>query len=147
VTEAARRNANTLGVQTSDAGGVYHRPVNRGRRFVTCELKTRWMTEGLVMGDTHDDPTDHSRTTQPHAGIAIKDNFFWPALVLVAVAAVAMISTAVAAAYRHYEWLPTTVLIAGLAAIASVLWCFMEYRRVIRVEARWNSTHPGSRSR
>ena len=34
------------------------------------------------MGDTHDDPTDHSRTTQPHAGIAVKDNFFWPGLIL-----------------------------------------------------------------
>jgi len=28
------------------------------------------------MGDTHLDPTDHSRTTQPHAGIVMKDNFF-----------------------------------------------------------------------
>ena len=38
------------------------------------------------MGDTHHDPTDHSRTTQPHAGIAMKDNFFWPGLILLAVA-------------------------------------------------------------
>ena len=32
------------------------------------------------MGDTHHDPSDHSRTTQPHAGIVMKDNFFWPGL-------------------------------------------------------------------
>ena len=25
------------------------------------------------MGDTDHDPTDHSRTTQPHAGIAMKE--------------------------------------------------------------------------
>ena len=60
------------------------------------------------MGDTHHDPTDHSRTTQPHAGIAMKDNFFWPGLILLAVAVFGLISTAAAAAYRHYEWLATT---------------------------------------
>jgi uncharacterized membrane protein YcjF (UPF0283 family) len=99
------------------------------------------------MGDTHDDPTDHSRTTQPHAGIAIKDNFFWPGLILLAVATVGLISTAAAAAYRHYEWLPTTVLIAALAAAAGVLWLVMEYRRVSGIEARWDGAHPDSRSR
>ena len=55
------------------------------------------------MGDTHHDPTDHSRTTQPHAGIAMKDNFFWPGLILLAVSAFGMICTAAAAAYRRYE--------------------------------------------
>ena len=38
------------------------------------------------MGDTHHDPTDHSRTTQPHAGITMKDNLFWPGFILLAVA-------------------------------------------------------------
>ena len=74
------------------------------------------------MGDTHDDPTDHSRTTQPHAGIAMKDNFFWPGLILLVVATIALISTAATAAYRHYEWLSTTVLIAVLGAVAGALW-------------------------
>ena len=69
------------------------------------------------MGDTHDDPTDHSRTTQPHAGIAMKDNFFWPGLILLVVAMFGLISTAATAAYRHYEWLSTTVLIAVLGAV------------------------------
>jgi hypothetical protein len=31
----------------------------------------------------------------------MKDNFFWPGLILLAVAAFEMISTAVGAAYRH----------------------------------------------
>jgi 4-amino-4-deoxy-L-arabinose transferase-like glycosyltransferase len=99
------------------------------------------------MGDTHDDPTDHSRTTQPHAGIVMKDNFFWPGLILLAVAMFALISTAAAAAYRHYEWLSTTVLMAVLGAVAGALWFIVENRRVTRIEAQWDATHPGSRTR
>ena len=94
------------------------------------------------MGDTHDDPTDHARTTQPHAGIAMKDNFFWPGLILLAVATFGLISTAAAAAYRHYEWLSTTVLIAVLGAVAGALWLVMEHRRVTRIEAQWHAAHP-----
>ena len=99
------------------------------------------------MGDTHDDPTDHSRTTQPHAGITVKDNFFWPGLILLVVAMIALIGTAGAAAYRHYEWLPTTVLIAVLGAVAGALWLVVEYRRVTRIDAQWDAVHPGSRTR
>lgn len=94
------------------------------------------------MGDTHHDPTDHSRTTQPHAGIAMKDNFFWPGLILLAVSALGMISTAVAAAYQHYEWLSATVLIAVLGALAGALWIVVEHRRVIRIEEQWHAAHP-----
>jgi hypothetical protein len=104
-------------------------------------------TEGAEMGDTHDDPTDHSRTTQPHAGIVLKDNFFWPGLILLAVATFALISTAAAAAYRHYEWLSTTFLIAVLGAVAGALWFVVENRRVTRIEAQWDAAHPGSRMR
>ncbi|MDT5091633.1 MAG: hypothetical protein QOH60_996 [Mycobacterium sp.] len=99
------------------------------------------------MGDTHHDPTDHSRTTQPHAGITMKDNFLWPGLILLAVATSGMISTVVAAAYRHYEWLTTTMLIAVLGAIAGALWIVVEQRRVTRIEKHWHATHPDGRSR
>jgi uncharacterized membrane protein len=110
-------------------------------------LISRPTTEGAVMGDTHDDPTDHSRTTQPHAGITVKDNFFWPGLILLVVAMFGVISTAAAAAYRHYEWLSTTVLIAVLGAVAGALWLVMELRRVTRIDAQWAAAHPGSRTR
>ncbi len=100
-----------------------------------------------MMGDTHDDPTDHSRTTQPHAGITVKDNFFWPGLVLLAVAMFGLISTAAAAAYRHYEWLGTTMLIAVLASIAGALWIAAEYRRVRRIDAQWDAAHSDSLTR
>ena len=79
------------------------------------------------MGDTHHDPADHSRTTQPHAGIA---------MILLAVAMFGMIGTAAAAAYRHYEWLATTVLIAVLGTVAGALWLVVEHRRVTRIEER-----------
>jgi uncharacterized membrane protein YcjF (UPF0283 family) len=95
------------------------------------------------MGDTHDDPTDHSRTTQPHAGIATKDNFFWPGLILLGVAMVGLMCTAAEAAYRHYEWLPTTVLVAALGAVAGALWLVIEVRRVTRLDAQWDAAHRG----
>jgi 4-amino-4-deoxy-L-arabinose transferase-like glycosyltransferase len=77
----------------------------------------------------------------------MKDNFFWPGLILLAVAAFGLISTAAAAAYRHYEWLSTTVLIAVLGAVAGALWLFIELRRVTRVEAKWRAEHPDGRPR
>ena len=94
------------------------------------------------MGDTHHDPTDHSRTTQPHAGLAMKDNFYWPGLILLAVSAFGMISTAVAAAYRHSEWVSTTVLIAVLGAVAGALWLVVEHRRVTAIEKDWHAARP-----
>ena len=99
------------------------------------------------MGDRHHDPSDHFRTTQPHAGITMKDNFFWPGLILLVVAMFGLINTAAAAAYRHYEWLPATVLIAVLGVVAGALWLVMERRRVTRIEAQWDAAHPGSRTR
>lgn len=98
------------------------------------------------MGDTHHDPTDHFRTTQPHAGMAMKNNFLWPGLILLAVAVFAMISTAVAAAYQHYEWIATTVLIAVLGAVAGALWFVVEHRRVTRIDERL-AAHPDRRRR
>jgi hypothetical protein len=98
------------------------------------------------MGDTHDDPADHSRTAQPRAGIVMKDNLFWPGLILLVVATFGLIDTAAAAALRHYEWLSTTVLIAVLGAVAGALWLVMEHRRVTRIEAQWDAAHPRSRA-
>jgi hypothetical protein len=74
------------------------------------------------MGDRHHDPSDHFRTTQPHAGITMKDNLFWPGFILLVVALGGMIGTAVVAAYGHSEWLATTVLVAVLGTVAGALW-------------------------
>jgi uncharacterized membrane protein YcjF (UPF0283 family) len=89
------------------------------------------------MGDRHHDPTDHFRTTQPRAGMTMKDNLLWPGFILLAVAFSGMISTAAVAAYGHYEWLATTVLVAVLGTVAGALWCLVELRRVARIDEQW----------
>lgn len=86
------------------------------------------------MGDTHNDPTDYARTTLQHAGIGLKDNFFWPGLILLTVALLGTIATVVVAAYRDYQWLGATVLIAVLGTIAGALWLFTERRHVTRID-------------
>ena len=91
------------------------------------------------MGTTHHDPTDHHRTTQPHAGITMKDNFYWPGLILRVVSAAGMIATVAVAAYERYEWIASTVLIAVLGAVAGALWIVVENRRVLRTERLWEA--------
>ncbi|WP_293319514.1 protein UsfY [Mycobacterium sp.] len=90
------------------------------------------------MGDRHHDPSDHFRTTQPHAGITMKDNLFWPGFILFAVGVFGVISAIAAAAYRHYEWVPTTVLIAALGMVAGALWFVVECRRVTHIDEQWH---------
>jgi hypothetical protein len=110
-------------------------------------LLSRPMAEGEVMGDRHHDPTDHFRTTQPHAGITMKDNLFWPGFILLIVAFFGMISTAAAAAYGHYEWLATTVLVAVLGTVAGALWFVVELRRVARIDEQWHIADAESQPR
>jgi membrane protein implicated in regulation of membrane protease activity len=67
----------------------------------------------------------------------MKDNLLWPGFILLAVAFSGMISTAAVAAYGHYEWLATTVLVAVLGTVAGALWLLVELRRVARSDERW----------
>lgn len=98
------------------------------------------------MGDTHHDPTDHSRTTHPRAGITMKDNFFWPGYILFVVAMFGVVAAVLAAAYRHYEWLSATVLISVLAAIAGTLWVIVELRHVADIDAQWEQAQQNQNS-
>jgi len=86
------------------------------------------------MGDTHHDPTDRHRTTLPRAGITMKDNFFWPGFILLAVAFVGIVGTVVVAAYQHYEWVSTMVLVSVLGTVAGTLWFIVELRHVALLE-------------
>ena len=52
----------------------------------------------------------------------MKDNLLWPGFILLAVAFSGMISTAAVAAYGHYEWLATTVVVAVVGTVAGGLW-------------------------
>ncbi|OBF26080.1 UsfY protein [Mycobacterium sp. ACS1612] len=76
----------------------------------------------------------------------MKDNFIWPGLILLVVSMFGVIGAAAAAGYRHYEWLPATILIAVLGTVAGVLWLVVENRRVTRIEAQWQATHQGGRA-
>jgi hypothetical protein len=67
----------------------------------------------------------------------MKDNLLWPGFILLAVALSGMVSTAAVAAYRHYEWLATTVPIAVLGTVAGALWFLVELRRVARIDEQW----------
>ncbi|OBJ07166.1 protein UsfY [Mycobacterium sp. 1465703.0] len=89
------------------------------------------------MGDRHHDPTDHFRTTQPRAGLTMKDNLLWPGFVLLAVAVGGTISALAVAAYGHDEWLVRTVLVAVLGLVAATLWFVAELRRVSRIDEQW----------
>jgi hypothetical protein len=67
----------------------------------------------------------------------MKDNLFWPGFILLIVALFGVISALAAAAYRHYEWLATTGLIAVLGTVAGALWFVVERRRVTGIDERW----------
>jgi hypothetical protein len=89
------------------------------------------------MGNTHHDPTDHFRTTQPHAGESLIDGYHWPGLVSIAAGVIALISCVAAAAYKHDEWLLPAGLVAVVALAFGGVWCAVEHRRVCRIESRW----------
>ena len=94
------------------------------------------------MGDTHHDPTDHSRTHFQHAGESMIDVYFWPGLFLIAVGVVALVGCVAALAYHHPELLVWAGLTAVLTFAGGVSWLAVEHRRIRRVEARWRTEHP-----
>ena len=89
------------------------------------------------MGDTHRDPSDRYRTTQPRAGLTLKDNLMWPGLILWAVALAGFISTVAVAAYGYHDWVVATAVIAVLATVAGALWFVVELRYVLHIEKQW----------
>lgn len=99
------------------------------------------------MGDTNHDPCDHSRTTHAHCGVTMKDNLFWPGLILLALGVLGMIGTVAAAAYQHHEWIVTTTFIAVIATVAGATSLVVERRRVLRTEERWFAEHPDRQPR
>lgn len=93
------------------------------------------------MGTGHHDPTDHFRTTQPHAGEPMNDGYHWPGLLFIAVGVIALIGCVAAAAYRHHEWLLPTGGVALVALVFGGVWCAVEHRRVCRIDSRWHAEH------
>ena len=91
------------------------------------------------MGDTHSDPTDHSRTHHQHAGESMIDGYFLPGLFLIGVGVVAVVACIAALAYHHPELLVWAGLTAALTVCGGVSWLFVERHRIRRVEAYWDA--------
>lgn len=103
-------------------------------------------TKETVMGDTHTDPTDHSRTHHQHAGESMIDVYFWPGLFLIAVGVVALAGCLAALAYHNTDLLVWAAVTAALTFGGGASWLIVERRRVRRVEARWAAEHPVNQS-
>lgn len=97
------------------------------------------------MGDTAD-PTDHFRTTCPHAGEFFIDRLCWPGLLAIVLGVASLVGGVASAAYGHQGWtLPFVGL--GIPAIgAGLAWLALEHRRVINVENLWRSAHSARRA-
>ncbi|WAC89281.1 protein UsfY [Mycobacterium sp. Aquia_213] len=92
------------------------------------------------MGDTAD-PTDHFRTTCPHAGEFLIDRLCWPGLMAIVLGVASLVGGVAAAAYRHQEWLLTLVTVGVSAIVAGLVWLKLEHRRVMKIESRWLSVY------
>lgn len=94
------------------------------------------------MKGAYHDPTDHSRTTQPHAGESMIDTLWFPGLILIGVGVVGLAAIVAAAAYGHQDKVLALALVTGAVVTAGGLLIALERRRVKRIEKRWFAEHP-----
>lgn len=97
------------------------------------------------MGDTAD-PTDHFRTTCPHAGEFFIDRMCWPGLLSIALGVISLVGGVAAAAYGHQEWVLTLAVVGVLAIAGGLAWLVLEHRRIMKIEILWNSTYSERRA-
>lgn len=93
------------------------------------------------MGDTSEDPIDHHRTTDPHAGESMKSGVKTPGLILLAVGVVAIVVCLASFAQRQVTVGIGSIVVALLAIGAGFAWLGMESRRVRQVQREWQSSH------
>jgi fatty acid desaturase len=91
------------------------------------------------MKGAHHDPSDHSRTYQPHAGESMIDTMWFPGLILIALGVVGLAAIVASAAYGHPQWVLPLALVTGAAVTAGGGLIALEHRRVLRVERLWLS--------
>jgi len=94
------------------------------------------------MKGAHNDPVDHARTTQPHAGESFIDTLWLPGLILIGIGTVLIAGTVAATAYGNSSLSLILGLIAGALVTAGALLITLEHQRVKRVERRWLADHP-----
>ena len=94
------------------------------------------------MKGAHRDPTDHCRTTQPHAGESFIDTLWLPGLILIMLGTATIAGFLAATAYHRPEWQLPLGFIAGALVTAGAILITLEHHRVKRVEERWLADHP-----
>ena len=94
------------------------------------------------MGDTSEDPIDHSRTTRQHAGETMKNGANAPGLVSVAVAVVSMVIGLAAFANGNAGAGSVAIAIAVVMGIVGATWLFVAHRRVRLRELRRAEERP-----
>lgn len=73
------------------------------------------------MANTHD-PTDHFRTTQPHAGEHFIDVYSWPGFISIVLGVMSLIGCVAAAAYKQLHWVPATGIVGAMAIAGGAAW-------------------------
>jgi hypothetical protein len=123
------------------ANGVGYSTVSlRHQRVRLATTRSKSKEEPIMMKPDH---TDHSRTTQPHAGQWLKNGRGLPGILLMALAILAVVSSNAGAAYRSPTWEIIAMAIVAVAAMsAGAGWVLVEGRRIGRVEVKWLSAHP-----
>ena len=71
------------------------------------------------MKGAHNDPVDHARTTQPHAGESFIDTLWLPGLILIGIGTVLIAGTVAATAYGNSSLSLILGLIAGALVTAA----------------------------
>ena len=89
------------------------------------------------------DPTDHFRTTNPHAGEQFIDPYSWPGVVSIVLGVLSIIACIATAAYMHGQWTLTLGVAGALAVVGGVAWLVLEHRRVVRIESLWVTRNSG----
>lgn len=90
------------------------------------------------MADTRD-PSDHFRTTQPHAGELFIDVYSWPGVASIVLGVMSLFAGVASAAFRHSEWLLTTGIVGAMAIAGGTAWLIVEHHRVVRIEHLWRA--------
>ncbi|BBY32738.1 UsfY protein [Mycolicibacter minnesotensis] len=99
------------------------------------------------MGDTFHDPSDHVRTTLPHAGRAMIDVLGWPGYSLLVVGMVAGIGCLAAFGTGHDRQGLEVAVVGVLAAAVGTVWLLLEHRRIGRVDYQWQQAHADARQK
>jgi hypothetical protein len=94
------------------------------------------------MGDTSEDPIDHSRTTRQHAGETMKNGANAPGVISVGIGVAAMVLGLAAFANGHTVSGWVGIAVAVVVWTVGAVWLWVEHGRVRKRELRHAENHP-----